>query len=152
MSLLQSLVRCLLSEFDPMTLRLILYVDLPGPLGPLLTACQHVLLAIQVLHGLYVSIFDLLKLGLLISGRLVLTLWRPMRARFLPTASLLDHIHVCSHHLLVVVVVILIQDRKAVLGMHDALNLIIFIFLIIVIVVVELESRTSVEIVHYVLI
>ena len=149
MSLLQCLVRCLTSEIDPMTLRLILNVDLPRPLRPLLTACQHVLLAIQVLHGLYVAIFDLLKLRLLISVSLVLTLRRPVRARFLPTASLLDHIHVCS---LVFIVIILIQNGKAILGMHDALHLIIFIFLIIIIVVVELEGRASVEVVHYVLI
>jgi hypothetical protein len=73
-----------------------------------------------------------------------------VRAGFLATASLLDHIHVCS---LVVIVIILIQDRKAVLSMHDALHLIILlIFLIIIIVVVELEGRASVEVIHYVLI
>jgi len=75
-----------------------------------------------------------------------------VRAGFLATASLLDHIHVCSLFL-VVFIVILIQDRKAVLSMHDALHLIILlIFLIIIIVVVELEGRASVEVIHYVLI
>jgi len=60
----------------------------------------------------------------------------------------LDHIHLNT----LVVVVVLIQYGKAVLGMHDALHLVILFLFLIIIVVVELKCRTSVEVIHYVLI